>query len=95
MSLPIEHKVCIWNKTDDLKDFIGFGREGNLDGKALQCELYQPTGICVEFGNAVYVVDYKSSCIKITLTMMYTAKFLSVIGKLMREFSIHEKRGKI
>ena len=96
MSLPSEHKVCVWNETDGLKDFIGCGKEGNLDGKALQCELYQPIGgICVEFGNVVYVADYKSSCIKITSTMMHTAKFLFAIGKLMRAFSIHEKGGKI
>ena len=95
MSLPSEHKVCVWNETDALKDFIGCGKEGNLDGRALQCELYQPIGIYVEFDNVVYVADYKSSCIKITSTMLHTAKFLSAIGKLMRAFSIHEKRGKI
>ena len=95
MSLPSEHKFCVWNETDGLKDFIGCGKEGNLDGKALQCELYQPIGIYVEFDNVVYVADYKSSCIKITSTMIHTAKFLSAIGKLMRAFSIHEKRGKI
>ena len=95
MSLPSEHKVSVWNENDDLKDFIGCGKEGNLDGKALHCELYQPYGICVEFDNVVYLADYKSSCIKITSTMMHTAKFLSAIRKLMRAFSIHEKRGKI
>ena len=36
MSLPSEHKVCVWNETDGSKDFIGCGKEGNLDGKALQ-----------------------------------------------------------
>ena len=40
MSLLSEHKVCVWNETDGLKDFIDRGKEGNLDGKALQCELY-------------------------------------------------------
>ena len=95
MSLPSEHKVCVWNETDALKDFIGCGKEGNLDGRALQCELYQPIGIYVEFDNVVYVADYKSSCIKITSTMLHTAKFLSAIGKLMRAFSIYEKRDKI
>ena len=39
MSLPSEHKVCVWNETDGLKDFIGCEKEGNLDGKGLQCEL--------------------------------------------------------
>ena len=46
MSLPSEHKVCVWNETDCLKDFIGCGKEGNFDGKALQCELYQLIGMC-------------------------------------------------
>ena len=95
MSLLSEHKDCVWNETDGLKDFIGCQKKGNLDEKALQCELYQPIGICVEFDNVVYVVDYKSSCIKITSTMMHTAKVLSAIGKLMRAFSIHEQSGKI
>ena len=75
MFLPSEHKVCVWNETHGLKDFIGGGKEGNLDGKALQCDLYQPIGTCVQFDNVVYVVDYKSSCIKITQTMMHTAVF--------------------
>ena len=57
MSLSSEHKVCVWNETDDLEDFIGCGKEGDLDGKALQCELYQPIGICVEFDNVVYAPD--------------------------------------
>ena len=94
MSLPSEHKVYIWNETDGLKDFISYGK-GNLDGKALHCELYQPIGIYVEYDTIVYVADYKSSCIKITSTMMHTVKFLSTIRKLMQVFSIHEKRIKI
>ena len=76
MSLLSEHKDCVWNETDGLKDFIGCQKKGNLDEKALQCELYQPIGICVEFDNVVYVVDYKSSCIKITSTMMHIASFV-------------------
>ena len=95
VSLLSERKVCVWNETDDLKDFIGCRKEDNLDGKALQCELYQPIGICVEFDNVVYMADYKSRCIKITLTMMQAAKSSSAIRKLMRAFSIHEKWGKI
>ena len=53
MSLSSEHNVCVWNETDGWKDFIGCGKEGNLDGKALQCELYQPIGIRIEFDNVV------------------------------------------
>ena len=33
MSLPSEHKVCVWNETDGLKDFIGCANKGNLDRK--------------------------------------------------------------
>lgn len=33
MSLPSHHKTFIWNKTDGLKDLIGYSKEGNLDGK--------------------------------------------------------------
>ena len=33
MSLPSHHKTFIWNKTDGLKDLIGYSEEGNLDGK--------------------------------------------------------------
>ena len=95
MSLPSEHKICVWNETNGLKDFIGCGKEGNLDGEALQCQLYQQIAVCVEFDNVVYVADYKSPCIKIMSTMMDTAKFLSAIAKLMQAFSIHGKRGKI
>ena len=95
MSLPSEHKVCVWNETDGLKDFIGCANKGNLDRKGLQCEPYQPIGICVEFNKVVYLADYNLSCIKIMSTMMHTAKFLSTVGKLMWAFSKHEKRGKI
>ena len=58
MSLSSEHNVCVWNETDGWKDFIGCGKEGNLDGKALQCELYQPIGIRIEFDNVVQVADF-------------------------------------
>ena len=83
MSLPSEHKVYIWNETDGLKDFISCGK-GNLDGKALHCELYQPIGIYVEYDTIVYVADYKSSCIKITSTMMHTVKFSLYTKKELR-----------
>ena len=82
LSFPSQHKVCIWNETDGLQDLIGCGKEGNLDGKASHCELYHPIDVCVEFDNVVCVADYRSSCIKIASTMIYTATFLSAIGKL-------------
>ena len=74
-------------------DFIGFGKEGDLDGRAIHCELYQPLGFCTEFDNVVYFVDYRSSCVKIASTMINSAKFLGSIGLLMNVFSIHEKKG--
>ena len=93
--LRSEHKVCVWNEIDGLKYFIGCGKKRNLDGKDLQCELYQTIGVSVKFDNVVYVTEYKSSCIEITSRMIHTAKFLSSIEKLLRAFSILEKRSKI
>ena len=84
-------RVCFWNETVGLKGFIGNGKEGNSDGKALKCEFFQPTGLCAEFNNVVYVADYRTSCIKVFSTMKHTSEFLAAIGKLMRAFSIHEK----
>ena len=94
MSLGSEHKVCVWNETDGLKDFIGCGKEGSLMEKLYNVS-YISHLICVELDNIVYVADYKLSCIKITSAMMHTTKFLSAVRKLMRAFSIHEKRGKV
>ena len=93
--LRSEHKVCVWNEIDGLKYFIGCGKKRNLDGKDLQCELYQTIGVSVKFDNVVYVTEYKSSCIEITSRMIHTAKFLSSIEKFLRAFSILEERGKI
>ena len=84
MSFLSQHKVCIWNETDGLQDLIGCGKEGNLDGKTSPCELCHPIDVCVEFDNVVYVAEYRSSCIKIASTMIYTATFLSAIGKPSR-----------
>ena len=53
MSLPSQHKVCILNETDGLQVLTGCVKEGNLDGKASYCGLYQPIGICVELDNVL------------------------------------------
>ena len=74
--LPSEHKVCVWNKIDGLKYFIGSGKKRNLDGKDLQCELYQAIGVSVKFDNVVYVTDYKSSCIEIMSTDSHRKVFV-------------------
>lgn len=93
MSLPTEHKLSTWSQKDGLIHFVVSGEVGNLDGRALFCKLYQPLGFCVEYDNVVYLTDYRSSCIKIVSKMVNTAKFLGAVGKLMRAFSIHEKKG--
>ena len=84
----------IW-KNGYLKNFIGSGTEGNSDGIASSCQLYQPTGICVEFDNVVYFTDYRTASVKITSTLSHASAFLQVIEKLMKAFSIHEKKGMI
>ena len=66
--------------------------EGNSDSKALKCEFYQPTDLCVEFDNRVYVVDYRTSCVKVFSSVRHTSEFLAAIGNLMRAFAIHKKK---
>ena len=52
---------------------------------------FQPSGICSEFNNVVYICDIQTSCIKIFTTLKKTAEFLKGIGELFSEFSIYEK----
>ena len=66
--------------------------EGNSDGKTLKCKFYQPTGLCVEFDDEVYVVDYSTSCVKVFSSTRHTTEFFAAIGNLMRAFAIHDKR---
>ena len=94
MSLPDRHQICTMDLVNGLESLVGNGKEGNLDGKASKAELFQPTGICVEFDHVVYFADYQSSSIKIVSTLQNTAKLLRSFGKLMQAFSIHERRGK-
>ena len=75
-----------------LNNFIGNGTEGNSDGIASSCQLYQPTGICVEFDNIVCFTDYRTASVKIASTLSHTDTFLETIGKLMKAYSIHEKK---
>ena len=72
----------------------GTGSEGNVDGLAAKCRLHQPTGLCSEFDNVLYVTDYQAGTLKIFSTMESTAKFFGAIGKLFNAFSVHEKRSK-
>ena len=65
--------------------------EGNSDGKAIKCEFYQPTGLCVGIDNAEYVADYRTSCVKVFSSMRHTSEFLAATGNLIREFAIYEK----
>ena len=65
---------------------------GNADGIASSCQLYQPTGICVEFDNVAYFTDYRTASVKITSTLSHTGTFLEAIGKRMKAYSIHEKK---
>ena len=91
VTLPQQHEICTW-KNGCLNNFIGSGTEGNSDGIASSCQLYKPTGVCVEFDNVVYFTDYLTASVKITSTLSHTGIFLEAIGKLMKAYSIHEKR---
>ena len=93
MSVPEKHQLCLWNSCKGVSTFIGNGKEGNVDGKSADCELFQPTGICVEFDHVVYFCDSRTSTIKVASTMKETARFLQSINYLMNAFSIHEKKG--
>ena len=91
-SLPSSRKVCFQNELEGLRDYIGNGVEGNSDGKTLKCKFYQPTGLCVEFDDEVYVVDYRTSCVKVFSSTRHTTEFLAATGNLMRAFAIHDKK---
>ena len=93
LSLPDEHQICTLDSVNNLTNLIGNGKEGNLDGKANEAELFQPTGLCVEFNNVVYFADYQSATIKIASTMKNTSTLLKSFGNLMKAFSIHERGG--
>ena len=75
LSLPGQHKLAVWNQFDGLMDFIGSGKEGDLDSRAIHCELYQPLGFCTEFDNVVYFVNYRSSCVNFALLIIVDAIF--------------------
>ena len=93
MSLPKIHKICVWTLNQGIVTFVGNGKEGNVDGIAESCEIFQPAGICTEFDNVVYFADYRTSSIKMVSSMANTALFLKALGFLMKAFSIHEKKG--
>lgn len=65
--------------------------QGNSDGIVSSYQLYQPTGICIEFDNAVYFTNYGTASVKITSALSHTGNFLEAIGKLMKAYSSHKK----
>ena len=67
--------------------------EGNNNGCAKKCKLFQPTGLAIELKNVIYVVDFQPYCVKIFSTLEKTAKFLETIGNLDKVFSVPEKKG--
>ena len=75
-----------------LNNFIGSGTKGNSDGIASLCQLYQPTGIWLEFDNVVYFTNCRTASVKITSTLSHTGTFFEAIGKLMKAYSVHEKK---
>ena len=40
----------------------------------------------------MYVVDYRTSCVKVFSSMRHTSEVFPAIGNLMRAFAIHEKK---
>ena len=84
--------IYYWNRLETTS-FIGPGDEGNNEGCAKKCKLFQPTGRAIEFDNIIYAVDSQSFCVKIFTTLGKTAKFLETIGNLYKGFSVQEKKG--
>ena len=75
-----------------MASFIGSGDQGNNDGCAKKCKLFQPIRITIEFDNVIYIVDSQSYCVKIFTTLGKTAKFLDTIGNLHNAISVHEEK---
>ena len=92
VSDPENHRLLKWWRCEGkIEQFAGDGFAGNCDGIASKCRFFQPTGVCTEFNNVVYVCDAQTSCIKIFTTLNNTARFLRAVGALYSAFSIHEK----
>ena len=84
----------VFGMKHDLQNLIGCNKESNLDDKASNCILCKSIGICAKSDIVVHVADYRSSCIKITSTMIHIATFLFAFGKLMQTFCILKKKKK-
>ena len=84
----------VFGMKHDLQNLIGCNKESNLDDKASNYILCKSIGICAKSDNVVHVADYRSSCIKITSTMIHIATFLFAFGKLMQTFCILKKKKK-
>ena len=74
--------------------FAGDSTPGNNDSIAMKCRFFQPSSICSEFNNVVYICNTQTSFIKVFTTLKKTTEFLKVIGELFSSFSIHEKHHK-
>ena len=85
---------CVFRMKHDLQNLIGCNKESNLDDKASNYILYKSIATCAKSDNVVHVADYRSSCIKITSTMIHIATFLFEFGKLMQTFCILKKKKK-
>ena len=85
---------CVFRMKHDLQNLIGCNKESNLDDKASNYILCKSIGICAKSDIVVHVADYRSSCIKITSTMIHIATFLFEFGKLMQTFCILKKKKK-
>ncbi|KAL9966337.1 hypothetical protein ACROYT_G024391 [Oculina patagonica] len=95
VSDPERHCVLKWSSSvRNVQVFAGDSTPGNNDGIATKCRFFQPSGICSEFNNVVYICDTQTSCIKVFTTLKKTAEFLKGIGELFAAFSIHEKHHK-
>ena len=84
----------VFGMKHDLQNLIGCNKESNLDDKASNYILYKSIATCAKSDNVVHVADYRSSCIKITSTMIHIATFLFEFGKLMQTFCILKKKKK-
>ena len=92
---PKSHIIRFWDRDRrDNEIFAGSTSEGNKDGLSKECQFHQPTGLCIEFDNVVYICDSHTSGIKVFTSLAKTAEFLDALWKIYKAFSIHEKRQK-
>ena len=83
MTLPKQYKICTW-KDDCLNNNIRSGTMANSDGITYSCQLYQPTGICLELDNVLYFTNYRTASVKIASILSHTGTFLETNEKFMK-----------